>query len=58
MLERKRIPIKQCPQCGWEAEGHPVEDPAASGGGALLKRVPPPPKFAYECGNCGQQWVE
>ena len=58
MLVRKRVPRKQCPQCGWEAEGKPVDDPAAGAGGAGVKRVPPAPKYAFECDNCGQQWVE
>lgn len=56
--DRVRIPKKQCPQCGYDAEGHLTDNPAARGSGRPLKRVPPPPKFAFECGNCGQQWVE
>lgn len=54
MRTQRRVSIKRCPQCGWDAEGKPQEVPAA----ATQKRVPPPPKHTYECGNCGYDWVE
>lgn len=57
MTYRERTPRKQCPQCGWDADGRPrpsSEEAARAQG----KRVPPPPKYDYECGNCGCQWTE
>lgn len=54
------MPKKQCPQCGWDAEGKPVQDPTAltPSSGGPMKRVPPPKKFDYDCGNCGYRWIE
>ena len=56
MTTRERIQKKTCPQCGWDAEGQPVEDAAAAA--QIAKRVPPPQKFDYDCGNCGFRWIE
>jgi hypothetical protein len=60
MTARERVPKKQCPQCGWDAEGKPVQDPTAltPSSGGPMKRVPPPKKFDYDCGNCGYRWIE
>ena len=54
MRTRRRVSIKQCPQCGWDAEGQTLEAPRE----ATQKRVPPPQKHAFECGNCGYEWIE
>lgn len=58
MLARTRIPKKLCPQCGWDAEGQPVEQPGGYQMKEPTKRVPPPVKYRYYCANCGQDWVE
>jgi len=55
MHTQKPTKKKACPQCGFNAEGLPVEDAASA---AIVKRVPPPPKFDYDCGNCGYGWID
>jgi hypothetical protein len=56
MRERERVQRRQCPQCGWDAEGRRVdgqENPAGP-----RTRYDPAPERDYECGNCGYRWTE
>ena len=63
----QRVSRRQCPQCGWDAAGRPIEDAAGRPieGAAdrplfnakRVKRVAPT-RCDYACGNCGYEWVE
>ncbi len=57
MRERERVERKSCPQCGWDAEGRPVEaeEPRSK---EQKTRYEPRPKHDFDCGNCGYQWTE
>jgi len=59
MLDGQRVSRRQCPQCGWDAAGRPIED-AADHPVFSAKRVKQvaPTQCDYACGNCGYQWVE
>jgi len=58
MRERDRVQKKQCPQCGWDAEGVLVEKEQPRPDDVPRTRYDPQPKRAYDCGNCGYQWVQ